>query len=112
MSRKNRKTEPYRRILATPLPPSLDRRRALTEKERKDVKRRALRGEPLRSIARVYAGRCSRRTIQFIVYPDRYRRALEQFKERRKDGRYDKPKTEHAAITREHRHYKKSVLTK
>jgi hypothetical protein len=53
----------------------------------------------------------SRRAIQFILYPERLLIVKDQFKERRKDGRYYNKKT-WAATIREHRAYKQSIKDK
>lgn len=50
----------------------------------------------------------SKRTIQFILFPERLEKVKQQYKERRKDGRYyDKDK--HTEYVREHRNYKNEL---
>lgn len=51
----------------------------------------------------------SKRLIIFICNPDKEQKAKTQFKERRKDGRYNVSKEERAEIMREHRHYKQEL---
>jgi hypothetical protein len=53
----------------------------------------------------------SRRSIQFILFPEREARVKAQFKERRKDGRYYNAET-WAKTMAEHRAYKKSIKDK
>lgn len=51
----------------------------------------------------------SKRTIIFVCNPEKYEKALEQFKNRRKDGRYKVSKEEWSETIREHRHYKQEL---
>jgi hypothetical protein len=55
------------------LPRELDRRVKLTEKDKEDIKHRHKQGEAIRGIARAYEGVCSRRLIQFVLFPERSR---------------------------------------
>lgn len=50
----------------------------------------------------------SRRMIQFIIYPERLVIAKEQYKQRRKDGRYY-VKDKHTLAIRAHRAYRKQL---
>lgn len=64
-------------------------------------------GHSQRELAQMF--RVSRRTIQFIVDPEKRKRNSDQFKERRKDGRYyDKEK--HKKAMRTHRKHKNEIL--
>jgi hypothetical protein len=62
----------------------------------------------IREIARIMEGRCSRRTIQYILYPERLAVVKAQFKERRKDGRYYN-KDKHREAIKNTRHYKQKL---
>jgi len=53
----------------------------------------------------------SRRSIQFILYPERKKHTSELFKERRKDGRYYS-KEKCAKYMRNNRNYKKQIINK
>jgi len=66
-------------------------------------------GTATREIARRMAGVCSRRAIQFILFPERLATVQAQFKERRKDGRYKYGKIAWRDTMREHREYKKKL---
>jgi hypothetical protein len=49
-----------------------DRRRCgLTDEDKEDIKRLHKQNMPVREIAKRYEKLCSRRTIQFILYPER-----------------------------------------
>lgn len=92
------------------LPKAKDRRIKLSASDEKTIRRLYTRGYSIRKIAEVYKERCSRRLIQFVIFPERRELCRIQFKERRKDGRYyDKEKNTQAV--RNHRRYKQSVLT-
>lgn len=82
-----------------------DRRRRLLEDTKEYV--RWLRGEEKLSYQKLAdMFKVSKRLIIFICNPDKENRAKEQFKQRRKDGRYMVSKEERNAIMREHNHYK------
>lgn len=51
----------------------------------------------------------SKKTIIFVCNPEKYEKAREQFKNRRKDGRYKASKEEWSKTIREHRHYKQEL---
>lgn len=93
------------------LPPKFDRRVKLTDEQRKEIREKYATGLlSTRILATQY--NVSRRTIQFIVDPEKYDRARNQFKERRKDGRYKGTKEQWAKIQKEHRHYKQELYKK
>jgi hypothetical protein len=95
------------------IPPEYDRRVKLTPSDK--VRIRSLFNDDhvaIREIARRYEKICSRRAIQFVIYPERRALCAAQFKERRKDGRYLPERTAWAATMREHRHYKQSIKNK
>jgi len=93
------------------LPSRLDKRRRLTNKDKENIKTLYSQSCPIRQIARVYENVCSRRLIQFVLFPDRHERAKETFKGNRKDGKYYH-KEKHTAAMRKHRRYKKKALDK
>jgi len=51
----------------------------------------------------------SRRMISFILFPERLKKASEQYKERRKDGRYYK-KEKHTQQMKSYRRYKQKLF--
>ena len=59
----------------------LDGRKKLTDKERQHILELAKQGVAIREIARKYAGTCSRRLIQFIIYPERDKKLKVKAKE-------------------------------
>lgn len=82
----------------------LDRRAKLTVEQKEEIK--ALYetgGYSLRKLGTMY--KVDKRTIQFIVSPEKLERAKQQYKERRKDGRYYNKDTHKEAI-KAHRKYK------
>jgi hypothetical protein len=90
---------------------SQDRRVKLTDEQREEIRHKYETGlYSQRKLAAEYG--VSRRLITFILDENKYERAKEQFKERRKDGRYKESKAKHAAVMREHRHYKQSLYEK
>lgn len=89
------------------IPRELDRRVKISETTRENIKTMYF-FERLaqREIARQTG--VSRRMVSFIIFPEREARCKEQYKERRKDGRYYNPKTWPETM-KEHRHYKQSI---
>ena len=88
-----------------------DRRIKLTEDQREEIRAKYETGlYSQRALAREY--NVSRRLITFVLDADKYRRAREQFKARRRDGRYKPTKSEWAETQREHRRYKQSLYVK
>ncbi len=93
----------------TNLPKGFDRRVKLTDSEREEIKRLHKEGNTIRSIARLFEGKCSRRLIQYIIYPER----LEAVYRRQKENKnwliyYDKDKRRE--YMRGHRRYKALVF--
>lgn len=82
------------------LPKNKDKRRKLTDKEKENIQQLYKNGCPIRDIARRYKKVC-RRTIQFILFPERKR------KQNWKDF-YDRKK--HTIAMKKHRKHKKEVL--
>ena len=90
------------------LPPEYDRRRKLTEEQKEEIRVKYATGfYSQRQLAREY--NVSRRLITFCIDDAKREKCAEQFKERRKDGRYKPTKEEWAAITRDHRRYKNNL---
>lgn len=86
-----------------------DRRIKLSDAQRSEIRERYAAGDvSTYTLANEYG--VSRRTIDFVLHPERYERCREQFKERRKDGRYAVSTEEWTQIMREHRKYKKSII--
>ena len=104
--------EPYRKLLTTRLPRTLDRRVKLTDDDKVRIRALHSDGVAIRQIAREYEGKCTRRTIQYVIRPELYEAMRERFKKRRRDGRYKPERARWREVQREHRHYKKKVLGK
>lgn len=94
------------------IPRQLDRRVKLTDDDKKDIQRRYFEhGEAIRAIARVYENTCTRKTIQYLLFPERLETAKKRYKELRADGRYYN-KDKHRNYMKKHRHYKQSIKDK
>lgn len=107
-----RKNEPYRLLILTKMPASLDRRRKLSTEYYAEIRKRYAKGESQRQLARAY--NVSRRLIVFVLYPER----LERQKARKKYQKYSQKYYQTvmkgkkwAETMREHRHYKKRVMS-
>lgn len=87
------------------IPRPLDRRIKLSDTDRTEIKRMYAAGVSIRAIAREYAGRCSRRMIQFVIFPDRYDAAADRAKEKKNWKVYYDKKTRNQYM-RKHRKYK------
>ena len=88
-----------------------DRRVKLTDEQREEIRGKYKTGlYSQRKLAAEYG--VSRRLITFVISPEKEERCRLQFKERRKDGRYDVTKKERASIQREHRRYKQALYIK
>lgn len=84
-----------------------DRRIKITDKMREDIKILRNKGLTFQKIADKME--ISKRSVIFIIYPEKYEIAKEQFRNRRIDGRYyDKDKWRE--VMREHRNYKKQLF--
>jgi len=66
-------------------------------------------GVSIRGIANIYKDKCSRRLIQFVLFPEREKHCAELYKERAKDGRYYHKKR-HTAYMRKYRRRKKAFM--
>lgn len=90
----------------------LDRRIKLSTEDKNQIRERYFNTHEsarpsIRALADEYG--VSRRIIQFTLFPERYERQKELFRERQKDGRYyDKEKCR--VHMKEHREYKRTLL--
>jgi len=89
------------------IPRHLDRRVKYTEEDKEDVKILFKGGMSQRAIARETG--MSRKMVSFVLFPEKLLKANEEFKQRRKDGRYKPKKEEWRKAMKEHRHYKQSI---
>ena len=83
-----------------------DRRVKLDNDDRERIKVKYLGGMSLRQLGREYS--VDKRTIQFIVKPYMLEKVKEQFKERRKDGRYY-DRLKHTLAIKDLREYKNKL---
>ncbi len=91
------------------LPKQYDKRIKLTDKQREEIKEKYMTGlYSQRDLAAEY--KVSRRLITFILNPEKYEISKEQFKERRKDGRYKPDSKEWNDKMKEHRRYKQGLF--
>lgn len=74
-------TKPYLKAQKIHLVGLQDRRRKLTEEDKEDIKARHKRGEAIHAIARAYKGKCSKRLIQFVIYPERLKALQDKHRE-------------------------------
>ena len=89
----------------------LDRRRKLTDEDKQNIKNLHKEGESIHEISRIYKNVCSRRLIQFVIYPER----LKQLQETNAKNQHWKKYYNRKQLTeasRNWRHYKKSILNK
>lgn len=85
-----------------------DRRIKLTDQQRIEIKDKYATGfYSQRSLATEY--NVSRRLISFVLDEKKAKRAAEQLKIRKADGRYKPSKEEWAATMKEHRQYKQKL---
>jgi len=90
------------------LPRGKDRRIKLTDSQREEIRDKYSTGEySTYKLADSY--NVSRRTIQFVIYPERYEKAREMNKKRSKGGTYYDTK-KNTLAKREHRKYKQKIL--
>ena len=80
-----------------------DGRIKLTDSDKKEIRDLYESNVPIREIARQFHDQCSRRTIQFVLFPERKKIAADQFKERRADGRYKESTEQRRETMRKHR---------
>ena len=87
------------------LPKQYDRRIKLTDEQREEIKEKYASGVySQRALALEY--HVSRRLISFIIDPEKYEISKEQYRERRKDGRYKPDRESWNETQRKHREYK------
>lgn len=85
-----------------------DRRIKLTEEQRKEIKEKYATGTVgHRPLAKEYG--VSRSLIRYVVDEEKYEKSKAYFRERRKDGRYNKSKEENNKIMKERRKYKQKL---
>ena len=93
------------------LPRELDKRVKLKDKDRVDIKSLYFNeGLAVRKIAQIFKNKCCRRTIQFILFPERLKNARKNRKEYDTLYREDN-KDKFRTWRKEYRHYKQKVLT-
>ena len=87
------------------IPPDKDRRRKLTPEDKERIKALYKSGITIRGIAKEYKLKCCRRTIQFVLFPERLKKV--NF-----PGKWKKyySKEYNTIKVREHRNYKYKVL--
>lgn len=85
----------------------LDRRTRLLDCQKEMVKYWYDRGISIRAISRMF--KVDKRTIQFLLFPERLKKNIQDRKERGGWKQYYN-KTEHAQAIKEHRNYKKAIL--
>ena len=87
------------------IPRRFDRRVKLTDEDKEAIRGLYYQlGAGIREIAREYEGKCSRRMIQFILFPERAEVAKQNFKKWRKEN--PMKKEDWRAYMKGHRHYK------
>lgn len=86
-----------------------DRRRKITEDQKTEIKDMHKRGYGIREIARAFVGICSRRSIQFILYPERLKR-LQDMHRKNKHWKTYHNREKLTKATREWRRYKKKLF--
>ena len=90
------------------IPARLDRRIKLMNKQREEiVSLRKNQGLSYQKLADMF--NVSKRLIIFVINPDSYEKARQQFKKRRLDGRYKPSREKWRQIQKEHRQYKELI---
>ena len=85
-----------------------DRRIKLSDEQKEEIRAKFATGHySQRGLAIEY--NVSRRLISFVLDDEKAKRAAEQLKERRADGRYKPSKEQWAATMRNHRQYKQQL---
>jgi len=82
-----------------------DRRIKITDEERKTIKDLYKMGFSLRQIARIFQDKCSRRNIQFILFPER----LERLYVYRKERNWDYDRERHKIYVKRYREHLKEI---
>lgn len=91
---------PYQHIKYK-IPKTLDKRIKLQPKDKKHIKQLFAQRKTIRAIARLYAHKCCRRTIQFTVYPNRIKKI---------DNKKYYNKEKHTKYIKKHRQYKQKLF--
>jgi len=86
-----------------------DRRIKLTDKERGHIKILHKSGIAIREIARQYEDKCCRRTIQFILFPERNKKLKDIVKEEKRWLKYHTTASRREYM-RGHRKYKRQLI--
>lgn len=89
-----------------------DRRVKLTEDDKERIRSMYKDGMGIRAIAREYEGKCTRRAIQYTLFPERYAALLANARRRRKikgNTLQEYGKEKWRDTMREHRAYKKKL---
>ena len=94
------------------MPKEADRRRKLTDEEKENIKYLHKQGESIHSIAKQYAKKCSRRLIQFVIFPERNAKLKANAKKNKSWLKYAERGAVWAKTMRRHRAYKQSLFLK
>lgn len=87
------------------VPKALDRRRKLSDEDKQDIRFRFFTGhQAVHAIAREYADKCCRRTIQFVLFPNR----REQMASQHDSTKYYSKEKRREEMKR-HREYKNQI---
>lgn len=87
-----------------------DRRRKLTEEQKQEIRRiREADGMSQAALAQMFG--VSKRLVQLILDPEKEKIAKQRYAERAKDGRYAKSKAEAAAIYREYKERRQTLIS-
>ena len=99
----------YKDKMKVKLVGELDRRRKLSDEDKNIIRTRYSNGEKIRVIARDYEKICSRRLIQFVLFPERLdMMAKKQAKEKHWKTYYNKERN--TIAVREWRRYKAKII--
>ena len=92
------------------LPKGKDRKVKLSDDDRKEIRDLYYKlGWPIRKIARLFKNKCVRKTIKMVLFPERYKRYLENARINKHWKKYyDKKKRKF--YMRNHRRYKNKIL--
>ena len=103
-----RKREIYEKIK---LPRELDRRVKLLPDDRERIKQLYKDGMSIHGIAREYKGKCSKRSIQFVLFPERLK-ALQDKHRKEQHWKTFFNRKQLTECVRNLRHYKKDLFEK
>lgn len=85
-----------------------DRRIRLSEQDKEEMRYRHKNGESIHSLSKEYD--VNKRSVQFVIYPERYEHAKMLARKRRAEGRYKPTKEQQRIMMAEHRAHKRAVL--